>query len=236
MGRLGIYLVAGYPSKSEFLDGVRACEETGVDFLEVGFPFSDPVADGDVIERAAQASLARCSADDLFAAVQQARGIFSRKLYVMTYANIVYRNGASRFMDRARSIDGLIVADLPLREMALFEERVKGNKINLIRFVTPESRAEDIASTLKSAKDFVYFVSKRGTTGGAFHLDGETRKRIAQVRGNGVDVYIGFGIRNRKDVLSAYEAADGAIIGTEAVHELENGLDRFRNFLRSVMG
>ncbi len=236
MGKLGIYLVADYPSKNGFLDGVRACEDLGVDFLEVGFPFSDPVADGDVIERAAQASLKRYTADDLFEGLRQARAIFSRRLYIMTYTNIVYHNGAGSFISRTGPFDGLILADLPLREMPSFEERMKGTHMNLIRFATPESRPGDITSAVKGAKDFVYFVSKRGTTGGTFCLDDETRKKIGLVRGKGIDVYLGFGIRNRKDVASAYEAADGAIIGSEAVSILEQGPDRFRSFLRDVKG
>ncbi len=234
MGKLGIYLVACFPSSDVFLQGVRACEEAKVDFLEVGFPFSDPVADGDVIEKAAQASLTHYASDDFFAALREARAIFSRKLYVMTYSNVIYASGLDAFISRAGSVDGLILADLPLREMPLFRKNLKGKAMNMIPFLSPESRPGDITSALQQARDFVYFVSKRGTTGGAFHLDDETRQKIEQVRGKGIEVHVGFGIRNREDIAAAWESADGAIIGTRAVAELEQGIDTFRDFLKTL--
>jgi tryptophan synthase alpha chain len=234
MGKLGIYLVANFPAKESFLEAVRTCEESGVDFLEVGFPFSDPVADGDVIEKAALESLRRYTSDDFFESIRRARAIFSRKLYIMTYSNIIYSTGIARFVRRAGPFDGLILADLPLREIQLFEKRLQGRPVTLIRFLTPESRPEDIARALKGANDFVYFVSKRGTTGGDFQLGDETRQEIARVRGNGVDVYLGFGIQDRQDVAAAWTVADGAIIGTKAVSELDRGTDQFRRFLATL--
>jgi tryptophan synthase alpha chain len=234
MGKLGIYLVADYPSREIFLGAVKACQECGVDFLEVGFAFSDPVADGDVLERAAQTVLRQRCVDDFVEALREARAIFTRPVYVMTYANIVYSLGMAAFAKRIAPIDGLILADLPLREIGSFERGLKGSDINLIRFLTPESRADDVASALAGANGFIYFVSKRGTTGGAFELDDETREKIAAIRGKGVDVYIGFGIQERGDLEAACRAADGGIIGTRAVMELERGLERFRDYLKSL--
>jgi tryptophan synthase alpha chain len=234
MGKLGIYLVANYPSKNRFLDAVKACNDLGVDFLEVGLPFSDPVADGEVIESATQQSLRRYTSDDSFESFRQARGIFKRKVYIMTYSNILYSAGIRQFARQTGPFDGLILADLPLREIGYFEKHVTGGDLNLIRFLTPESRPEDIADALKGARDFVYFVSKRGTTGGAFQLDDETRQKISWVRGTGVDVYVGFGIQSKKDVSAAFKAADGAIIGTKAVTELERGQNHFREFLSGL--
>ena len=128
----------------------------------------------------------------------------------------------------------MIRADLPLREIPFFEKGIKGASVNIIRFLTPESRERDVTLALKGARDFIYFVSKRGTTGGAFELDAETREKHARIRGKGVDVYVGFGIREKKDVDFACASADGAIIGTKAVSELEQGIDAFRGFLKSL--
>jgi tryptophan synthase alpha chain len=152
----------------------------------------------------------------------------------MTYTNIVYSLGQAAFVKRLGPLSGLILADLPLREIGAFEKGLKGSGANLIRFLTPESREADVASALAGAKGFIYFVSKRGTTGGAFDLDAETKKKIAAVRGKGVDVFIGFGIQEKRDLEAAYEAADGAIIGTRAVAELEQGVNRFRAYLKSL--
>jgi tryptophan synthase alpha chain len=234
MGKLGIYLVADYPSREVFLGAVQACQDFGVDFLEVGFAFSDPVADGDVLEKAANEVLRTGGVDAFVEALSQARARFFGKTYVMTYSNIAYSLGMGTFAKRLGPVAGLILADLPLREIPAFRKGFNGFPVNLIRFLTPESRGVDMERAVKGARGFIYFVSKRGTTGGAFDLDQETREKIAAVRGKGVDVYIGFGIQERGDLEIAYEAADGAIIGTRAVKELGGGVENFRQYLKSL--
>lgn len=237
MGKLGIYLLANYPSKEVFLEAVQACQDFGVDFLEVGFAFSDPVADGDLLENASFEVLKRCTVNDFFESFQAARQIFNGKIYIMTYTNLVYRHGVAEFVKRAGTMGGLILADLPLREMRRFKQGLKGTKTSIVRFLTPESRDADMALALEEgAGGFIYFISKRGTTGGGFELDEETRRKIALVRGKGVDVCIGFGIQNRQDLETAYQAADGAIIGTKAVAELERGIEPFKDLLRGLKG
>ena len=232
MAKLGIYLVADYPSGALFLDAVRACRDLGVDFLEVGFPFSDPVADGDVIERASHEVLKRETMDGIVEDFREARAIFNRPTYIMTYTNIVYSRGVVHFLERVGPVSGLILADLPLREMPRFEKEAKG--LNLIRFLTPESRPADMEVALKGARDFIYFVSKRGTTGGRFELDAQTREKIGRVRGRGVPVYLGFGVGEARAFSAATDVADGAVIGTRAVSELAAGIDRFRSFIASL--
>ncbi len=234
MGKLGIYLLANFPSKDSFIGAVRVCESLGVDFLEVGFPFSDPVADGDVLERASYETLKTNNLNDFTESLHEARGIFKGRVYVMTYANVVHGVGIDRFAERIGPGLGVILADVPLREIGLFEEGFRKRGITLVRFLTPESRAEDIDLALEGADDFIYFVSKRGTTGGDFTLDEETVGKIAVARGKGARVYIGFGIKERKDVELAYTAADGAIIGTRAVEALEAGVDAFAAFVKGV--
>jgi tryptophan synthase alpha chain len=236
MSKLGIYLLANYPTKNTFLEAVSACQDLGVDFLEIGFAFSDPVADGALLERASFEVLKRDRLADFIRSFQEARAIFTRSTYIMTYANIVYSQGVAAFIERVGPVSGLILADLPLREIPLFEKELNDPAVSLIRFLTPESRDRDMTLALKGARDFIYFVSKRGTTGGAFELDAATREKIACVRGKGVDVYVGFGIREKKDFDLACTAADGAIIGTKAVSSLEQGIDAFRRFLSSLRG
>jgi tryptophan synthase alpha chain len=234
MYKLGIYLLANYPSKETFLQAVRACQDLRVDFLEIGFPISDPVADGALLERASFDILKRYRLADSIQRFQEAREIFTGRTYIMTYTNIVYSQGIAAFVKRVGPVTGLILADLPLREIPPFEKELNDSSISLIRFLTPESQERDVTLALKDARDFIYFVSKRGTTGGAFKLDAETREKIARIRGKGVDVYVGFGIRDKKDFDLACAAADGAIIGTKAVSELEQGIDAFRGFLKSL--
>ena len=192
MGKLGIYLLANYPSTGRFIEAVRVCARLGVDFLEVGFPFSDPVADGEILERASYETLKWYNLDDSAKSLRTAREIFPGRVYVMTYANILYSVGIETFADKVGPVTGVILADLPLREIGFFEKQLAGKGINLVRFLTPESRADDIDRALRGANDFIYFISKRGTTGGGFTLDEETVQKIALARNRGVDVLCRF--------------------------------------------
>jgi tryptophan synthase alpha chain len=121
--------------------------------------------------------------------------------------------------------------------MRRFKQGLKSTKMSIVRFLTPESRDEDMVLALEEgAGGFIYFISKRGTTGGSFELDEETKRTIALVQGKGVDVFIGFGIQDRQDLETACQAADGAIIGTKAVAQLERGIEPFKDFLRGLKG
>jgi tryptophan synthase alpha chain len=234
MGKLGIYLLANYPSREAFIEAVKICDKNGVDFLEIGFPFSDPIADGDTLEKACYETLQKHDFNDTVESFREVQSIFKGKIYIMTYTNIVYSMGIDNFAAKVGKISGIILADLPLREIGPFEKGFKKHGINVIRFLTPESRDEDINRAVKSARDFIYFVSKRGTTGGAFALDEETREKIGQVKASGREVFVGFGIKDKQDVKLACEVADGAIIGTKAVLELEAGIDQFRRYISEL--
>jgi tryptophan synthase alpha chain len=231
MGKLGIYLLANYPSRETFIEAVKICDKHNVDFLEIGFPFSDPIADGDTLEKACYETLQKYNFNDTVESFKEVQSIFKGKIYIMTYTNIVYSMGIDNFAEIIGKISGIILADLPLREIGSFEKGFKKHGINVIRFLTPESREEDINRAVKSSRDFVYFVSKRGTTGGEFALDEETREKISRVKTSGKEVFVGFGIKDSTDIKLACEVADGAIIGTKAVSELGNGVESFRHYI-----
>jgi tryptophan synthase alpha chain len=234
MGKLGIYLLANYPSREAFIEAVKICDKHNVDFLEIGFPFSDPIADGDILEKASYETLQKYNFNDTVDSFKEVQSIFKGKIYIMTYTNIIYSMGIDNFAERVGKISGIILADLPLREIGPFEKGFRKHGIKVIRFLTPESRDDDIRRAVKSAKDFIYFVSKRGTTGGVFELDEETREKIGRVKASGKEVFVGFGIKDRQDVELACEVADGAIIGTKAVMELEAGIDQFRRYIAEL--
>jgi tryptophan synthase alpha chain len=231
MGKLGIYLLANYPSRETFIEAVKICDSKKIDFLEIGFPFSDPIADGDTLEKACYETLQRYDFHDTISSFREVKKIFKGKIYIMTYTNIVYSPGIDNFAERVGAVSGIILADLPLREAGPFEKVFRKYSINVINFLTPESRNEDIDNTVKVARDFIYFVSKRGTTGGEFALDEETQEKIARVKVKGGKVFLGFGIKDRKDIELAFQHADGAIIGTKAMSELERGIDNFSRYI-----
>lgn len=234
MGKIGIYLLANYPSREAFIEAAKICNTENVDFLEIGFPFSDPVADGDVLEKACYDVLKMYDLDDAIRSLHDIQRIFQGKIYVMTYANIVYSPGVESFTRRLGAISGLILADLPLRETKRFERALDNHGVPVIRFLTPQSRDADIDRALRDSRDFIYFISKRDTTGGEFSLDEDVRTKIGRARDKGGVVFLGFGIKDRKDVELAFQYADGAIIGTRAVSELNRGIDNFRNYIGSL--
>ena len=232
MCKVGIYLVCDYPGRDRFLEAVKLCDEVGIDFLEVGIPFSDPTADGDVIEKAAFEVLKQESLNDFYSALESVRKLFSRKLYVMTYANMVYSNGIEDFASRFSFIDGVILADVPYRESFRFKGVFEKQIVGFVHFVTPETDFETIDEIKASANDFIYFVSIRGTTGGEFRLDSDAISRLEKLKGSGQDVIIGFGIKTKDDVKRACEFADGVVIGTKAIESLKNG--EFGEFLKEL--
>jgi tryptophan synthase alpha chain len=208
MGKLGIYLLANYPSRETFIEAVKICDSKKIDFLEIGFPFSDPIADGDTLEKACYETLQRYDFHDTISSFREVKKIFKGKIYIMTYTNIVYSPGIDNFAERVGAVSGIILADLPLREAGPFEKVFRKYSIN--------------------------FVSKRGTTGGEFALDEETQEKIARVKAKGGEVFLGFGIKDRKDIELAFQHADGAIIGTKAISELEGGIDNFSRYIEGL--
>ena len=233
MCKVGIYLICDYPDRNRFLEAVKQCDEFGVDFLEIGIPFSDPTADGDVIEKAALEVLECENMNDFYDALKSAREIFKRKLYVMTYANVVYANGIESFAERFSFIDGVILADVPFRESRRFKNVFKRYSVGFVHFVTPETDFETLNRIKNSANDFIYFVSIRGTTGGKFELDGDAIERLERLKGSGQDVVVGFGIKTGDDIKKACRYADGVVIGTEAIKRLNS--DGFKQFLEHIV-
>ncbi len=232
--KLGIYLMCCYPDVDEFIEAVNILEGYGIDFLEVGFPFTDPVADGPVIEEAAFSVLSRYSLDDCFGMFEKVRVLYSGKLYIMTYSNIVYRLGAKEFALRINGADGVILPDLPFDERWLFESEFREKGIPLVRFVTPENSIEDINRIVHGAEGFIYFVSVRGTTGGVFDVNKDTLEKVSYVRSiAGIDVILGFGIKTRDEMLRACRVADGVVVGTAAIESLKRC--RFREFIGEVI-
>ncbi len=233
MCKIGIYLVCDYPNSEQFLDAVSICEKYGMDFLEIGFPFSDPVADGPVIEKAASDVLRRENSSDFLQNLKKARDIFSKKLYVMTYSNVIFGYGIKEFAKKAKFINGIIIADLPFIESKRFAIIFDKYKINTIRFVTPETDFSHIDKIKQASKDFIYFVSTRGITGGKFSMDTETLKKLEYTKkGFGYDVILGFGIKDSNDIKTACRYANGVVIGTRAVEALEQ--NNFEEFISSL--
>lgn len=226
---IGIYLVSYYPKKNTFLEAVEICSNLDIDFLEVGIPFSDPIADGEVLEKASFEMLEKYATLDFFESLFEVKRLFKKRLYAMTYSNIPY-SLKDEFNKYLKVLDGVILADLPTREAISFEKKLG---CNIIKFATPESRLSDLDLAIKNTKDFIYFISKRGITGGNFAVENQTVQKINYCRKQ-TKVYLGFGVRNADDIEKASKISDGVIIGTQAAIELQKGLQHFERFIKSI--
>jgi tryptophan synthase alpha chain len=222
------YVTAGDPSLAATADIVDALVGAGADIIELGVPFSDPMADGPVIQRAGERALAQhvglAAVLDLVAAFR--RRDLQTPIVLMGYANPVEAMGVTAFADRAREagVDGVIIVDYPPEEAtefaALLRERAIA-PIFLIAPTTPDARIERIAQL---ARGYVYYVSLKGVTG-AGHLDtGDVARKLDQIRRHvALPVGVGFGIRDAESARALAAHADAIVIGSRIIVEIETG-------------
>lgn len=233
----GFYLMGNYPDKDTFIKAaIKGLEH--FDFLEVGIPFSDPTADGDVISDAAQSLLDKnCTFSDIAESIRIIRaGIPAGKdLYIMTYANLIYNMDMPSFnaFCIGNGIKGLILPDVPFCERNFFAPLGLDDRIKLINFMTPESTPEAIGETAEVSENFIYFISMRGITGTDFNPDDETKQKIHFAKSKSkVPVVTGFGIKTKKAAYQAMEHSDGFIIGTALIEALNGGgFEAFSKFV-----
>ena len=221
---LGIYLVC----EPETPELARAAVDAGADVIELGFPFSDPLADGPVIQRASERALAQgVGLHDVLDLVAQFRKRNAKTpIVLMGYANPVEAMGIATFVDRARDagVDGVIVVDYPPEEAAEFAALARARDIApifLIAPTTPEARIEKIA---RLAAGYVYYVSLKGVTG-AGHLDtADVARKLDEIRRHiGLPVGVGFGIRDAASARAIAAHADAVVIGSRIIAEIEQG-------------
>jgi tryptophan synthase alpha chain len=231
----GIYLVAGYPDEKRFMESFRAVDRSGFDFVEIGIPFNDPIADGPVIAGAIHEALA-CGATP-GKVMKDTRSLHDCgiKKYVMTYANVIYSMGPGKFSDEMSGVlSGVIVPDLPNRMARRFYE--SGLGIPVVPFATLETRETDIDLINGSESGILYFVGVRGITGSAGNLDSpELLDKIKMLReSTSKKIIIGFGIKTKNDADRALEIGDGFVVGTEAVKRQKDP-EELEDYLHSLM-
>jgi tryptophan synthase alpha chain len=213
------YLMGGYPSIGESVEAGLAAADAGADLLELGIPFSDPLADGPVIHAAGTAALAAGATP--FGVLSACERLAARvPVVLMVYSNIVFTAGAAGFALRAASVgaSGLIVPDLPHDEAGELREACDAEGIALVPLVAPTSTPERIAEIGADARGFVYTVSLTGTTGERLGAH-DAGPLLARVKAHAdVPVALGFGISTPEQAAAAADAgADGVIVGSRLV-------------------
>lgn len=218
------FLTCGDPDLETTAAAVRAAAANGADLIELGIPFSDPTAEGPVIQAANLRALrGGATTDRIFALVKSLRRDVHVPLVFMTYANVVFSYGAERFFSACREfgIDGLILPDLPFEEKEEFLPFCRRYGIALISLVAPTSE-DRIARIAKEAEGFLYIVSSLGVTGARTEIQTDLTSMVRSIRENtDIPCAIGFGISTPGQAQSMAALSDGVIVGSAIVKLLE---------------
>lgn len=214
------FVTGGDPDLETTKELIVAMEEAGADLIEIGIPFSDPIAEGAVIQEANERALSSgCTTDKLFDAIKEVKGKVTVPLVFLTYINPIYTYGKERFFKRCADcgIDGIIVPDLPFEERDELKEECGQYQVDLISLIAPTSK-ERVRMIASQAEGFIYCVSSLGVTGVRTEIKTDISSMISMVREvTDIPCAIGFGISTPEQAKDFAALADGAIVGSAIV-------------------
>ena len=222
------FITAGYPEPSGFIDTLRAVAAVG-DVVEVGIPFSDPMADGMTIQRSSFTALQKgVSLTWIFDQIESAAGSIDAPLVMMSYLNPLLQFGYEKLAERALAagVGAFIVPDLPFEESDELREALEAKGLGLVQLVTPATPEDRLQRLCDASRGFVYAVTITGITGGDAGLPNDLADYLDKVSAmSSLPVCAGFGIRAAEDVAAVGRHASGAIVGSALVEVLERGED-----------
>jgi tryptophan synthase alpha chain len=230
------YLTAGYPDPRASEAALQVADELA-DVLEVGVPFSDPLADGPTIQRSTYQALQQgMTLARTLELIDRCR--LRRPVVVFSYLNPILRYGLDRFLRDAEGLGvaGLLLTDLPAGSDPGVERAVQRSSIDLIRLIAPTTRPERLAAAVEGAQGFVYLVARLGVTGASRSLAADLTESVARVRGaTRLPVAVGFGISTAEQARTVARLADGVVVGSALVDALGNdGVTGAQRFLREL--
>ena len=221
------YIMVGFPNQRATLSAVKGLVKGGTDIIELGFPFSDPLADGPVIQNASTVSLEKgTKINNFFSIVKKIRKLTDLPLVLMTYTNILYARGYPKFISEAKKagIDGFILPDMSIEESKEYLNAAKG-KTDTIFLVSPNTNKKRIRKIAKSTSGFLYLVAVYGTTGVKTGIKNYTIKAIKDVKKQTkakIPVGVGFGVSTPADVKKFISVgADAVIVGSAFLKLIE---------------
>ena len=235
------YMVAGYPSYEKSLEVFELFADEGADIIEIGMPFSDPLADGVVIQQASSISLSNgTKLEDIFRLVKSLRKKSETPIVLMGYFNPIYKMGIDSFLSDCTQagVDGLIIPDLTPEEADDFVTSAQKRNISTIFLVAPNTTDERIQTISELSTEFIYCVSLLGVTGGNTAIPGDIGKYLNHVKNlSGRNTLVGFGINSKESVAELAPFTDGIVIGSaivERVNGKENSINELRTFLKEI--
>ncbi len=237
------YIMAGDPSLDETETYVRQLADAGADVIELGVPFSDPIADGPVIQQAAERALrSGTSLKKILTTVRSLRTKTQISLVLMAYYNSIFRYGESAFCRDAvaAGVDGLIVPDMPPDEAGTLRPLADKAGLDVIFLLAPTSTAKRQAGVARLSRGFIYYVSLTGITGAKLTDRADVEKKVHEIRRyTKTPVAVGFGIATPDDARQVAQMADGVIVGSALVKVIAEGdhgsvAARLTSFTRSL--
>ena len=238
---VSIYFTAGFPQLRDTVEIIENLEKSGVDLIEIGLPFSDPLADGPTIQESSTKALRNgMTTELLFEQLSDIRQRVNIPLIIMGYFNPVMQYGVEAFCQKCEDIgiDALILPDLPLREYQLhYKEIFNRHGLDLIYLITPQTPEERIRAIDEMSNSFIYMVSSSSTTGAKAGFSEENQgyfKRIADMKLKNPTL-VGFGISDKNSFDQATAHSQGAIIGSAFIKHIESqGIDQISSFVQNL--
>lgn len=240
------YVTAGDPDLSRTAGILRALERGGADVVEVGVPFSDPLADGPVIQRATERALeAGTTLVKVLDLLEGIRATFRPPVVIFSYANPIFRLGVEAFADRAQAagVDGVLVLDLPIEEADEFRGLMTARGIDTVLLLSPTTSDERLRRAVALGSGFLYAISRLGVTGIRDHLAEGAEEMVGRIRRvTDMPVALGFGISRPEHVREVGRWADAAVVGSALVNviaeagasqELESRVEEYVRWLKS---
>lgn len=232
------YIMAGDPSLDKTKEVVLLLEECGADIVELGVPFSDPLADGPTIQRSSERALKNgVTLRKAISHVKDIRQMSQIPIVLMTYFNPVFKYGVENFIKNAKiaGVDGVIIPDLPPDEAEDFIKLSREAALDTIFLLAPTSTEDRIKKIIKVSKGFIYYVSITGITGTTLLLDGSMEVLISKIkRYTDKPVAVGFGVSTPEEASAVARVSDGVIVGSAIVKKLYESPDELKRYILSL--
>ncbi len=241
---LSIFLTAGFPKLNSLMQNCIELQQAGVKMIEIGFPFSDPIADGETIQKSSEVAIKNgMNLGVLFNQLSEYRYKVSIPTLLMGYLNPVVQYGVDRFLDDAKrvGIDGLIIPDLPMYEFKnVWKEKLAERNISFVFLITPQTSEERIREIDEMSTSFIYAVSSQAVTGGENSVENKDNTKVTNFYKYLNDlnlkhpIIIGFGISDKSSFQQATEFAKGAIIGSAFIRAIDKG-EKVSSFVSKIL-
>ena len=237
--KLVTFVTGGDPDLSTSLEIIKTIINNGVDIIEIGMPFSDPMADGPTIQLSSNRAISQgIDLDNIFNLASEAKKIKNDlPIILMGYYNLIFYFGVKRFVEKCKQngVDGLIIVDLQPEEDQDLINELNEKQIDLIRLITPTTDENRLKLILKNASGFLYFVSVMGITGQKSADIKELEQSVKFIKQHtNLPVIPGFGIKNANDVNNICRIADGAVVGSSIIKIIEENLNNRERMLSEI--